>query len=134
MLHRREAQLAMRDYDNGHQGAARDEARSETGICARARSPVDYWLRNVFFLLSTESDAFNLKKQNQINRLLAKYLEQDEQNDNDYDDNEPDIRDWYNSELEERKRSVFRERGNDGKPLLWLQQPTNVVFQWNIIY
>lgn len=65
----------------------------------------------------------NLKKQKQINRLLARYLEQDEENDgpepsaNDdfYDDTEPDLRGWYN--LEEKKRSVFRERGNDdGKP------------------
>lgn len=54
--------------------------------------------------------------------MLARYLEQDEENDgpepsNDdfYDDPDTDLRSWYN--LEERKRSVFRERGNDdGKP------------------
>lgn len=63
-------------------------------------------------------EAVNLKKQSQINHLLARFLAQDEQQtDDDYDDNEPDARDWYNAELEERKRSVFRERSNnDGKP------------------
>lgn len=44
---------------------------------------------------------------------MAKYLEQDEQNENDYDDVGPDARDWYNTEWEEQKRSVFRERGKE---------------------
>lgn len=60
-----------------------------------------------------------MRKQKQINRLLAKYLEQDEANEEQdanedlYDDNDGDQEDWYNSILDERKRSVFRERDAD---------------------
>lgn len=69
-------------------------------------------------IADTTGNASNLKKQKQINRLLARYLEADEENepivptnDDFYDETDPDLNNWYS--LEERKRSVFRERGND---------------------
>lgn len=102
------------------------------------RSDVDKmnWNKyNGIVIVTAETEAINIRKQNQINHLLARFLEQDEQNDDDYDESEPDAREWYNTEVEERKRSVFRERGNgDGeqdKIEHWLSGPE---YQWMLFF
>lgn len=72
-------------------------------------------------LVAPDQRESELDKQRKINQLLAKYLEQDEENeerddDDIYDDNEPDPRTWYSTNIDEEKRSVFRERdGDEGK-------------------
>lgn len=92
-LHRRAAQLALREYDNSHHDGKQHV--SPNSISSDANDP-------------------EIHRKQQLNHLLAKYLERVEQE--QQAEEEPyydyqDLSDYDERAFEERKRSIFRERG-----------------------
>lgn len=69
-----------------------------------------------------------MRKQQQINRILAKYLEGEEEREREQDEEEEadetpfydyaDINDFNDRNFDERKRSIFRERGDADNEIL----------------
>lgn len=100
-LHRRAAQLALREYDNSHNDGK--QHISLNSIASDVNEP-------------------EIRRKQQLNHLLAKYLERVEQE--QQVEEEPfydyqDLSDYDERAFEERKRSIFRERGassSDAEP------------------